>query len=533
MDPNSQPNPGSPEEIWIFNQLQAKLPLQFQRLFENPKKPRTIVVVPSLTLDQEELTKIEGAHHYEERMLCMLMLLRMPRTRVIYVTSQPVHSMVIDYFLHQLPGIPFSHARSRLELLSCHDASPAPLTLKILRRPRLLQRIRERIIDVDSSHLSAFNVTHLERTLAVRLGIPIYGCDPELGWLGEKSGCRKVFREAGVQLPRGFEDLRDEGDIFDALTDLKTTNPKLRRAVVKLNEGFSGEGNALLSFEGCPEKDGVRAWIAENLPKRLRFEAKTETWPAFRRKFEQMRGIVEEFIEGKGKTSPSVQCRIDPAGNPHIISTHDQVLGGPTGQIFLGCNFPAHDDYRLQIQEAGMDIARVLCNYRVLGRFGIDFICVPKPDGSWESYAIEINLRKGGTTHPFMMLQFLTHGEFDEETGLYRSPSGQPRYYVASDNLSNARYQGLTPRDLIDIAVLYDLHFNGANQQGVIFHLIGALSEFGKLGVMCIGDSHDNARQLYEETVEDLDFEAERQDHLRGETRRFDGRRFTAAAGEG
>ena len=139
----------------------------------------------------------------------------------------------------------------------------------------------------------------------------------------------------------------------------------------------------------------------------------------------------------------------------------------------------------------------------VLGRFSIDFISVKEGD-AWKHYAIEINLRKGGTTHPFMMLQFLTDGEYDPETGLYLTPTGQPRYYYASDNLQHENYQGLTPDDLIDISVYHDLHFHSASQEGVMFHLIGALSEFGKLGVVCIGDSLDAAKALYKHTVEVL-----------------------------
>jgi hypothetical protein len=42
----------------------------------------------------------------------------------------------------------------------------------------------------------------------------------------------------------------------------------------------------------------------------------------------------------------------------------------------------------------------------------------------------------------------------------------------------------LTPDDLIDIAVMNGLHFHSATQEGVAFHLLGALSEFGKLGLL-------------------------------------------------
>ncbi len=91
------------------------------------------------------MTRITGAHHYEERLLCLLLLLRFPRTRVIFVTSMPIAEPIVDYYLHLLPGIPGQHARKRLELLSCYDRSEAPLTAKILARPRLIRRIKESI----------------------------------------------------------------------------------------------------------------------------------------------------------------------------------------------------------------------------------------------------------------------------------------------------------------------------------------------------------------------------------------------------
>jgi hypothetical protein len=153
-----------------------------------------------------------------------------------------------------------------------------------------------------------------------------------------------------------------------------------------------------------------------------------------------------------------------------------------------------------------MKIAQELRQRGVLGRFAIDFVSVQRGE-EWDHYAIEINLRKGGTTHPFLMLQFLTDGYFDMETGLFFTPDGRPTYYYASDNLSSKEYKGLLPEDLIDIAVYHNLHFHGPSQRGVVFHLIGALSEFGKLGILCVGDSHDEARGLYRDAVEILDCE--------------------------
>lgn len=497
--------PGSPEEIAAFHGLQDRLADVFRRVTVDRRHPQTVVVVPSLSLDPEELAKVTGVHHYEERMLYMLMLLRRPRTRVVFVTSQQLDPIVVDYFLHLLTGVPSSHARERLILLHCSDASKQPLTAKVLARPRLIERIKAAMTPGVDAHLVCFNSSPLERTLAVQLGIPLYANDPALYSLGTKSGCRKIFRESGVLFPDGFEDLRDGTDIARALTALKERDPKMRRAVVKLNDGFSGEGNALFYFDGCEDRTGadLEQWVTDRLPN-LKFEAPGEHWERYHAKFKEMQGVVEAFVEGVEKRSPSSQNRVNAVGQPMPISTHDQVLGGPSGQVFLGATFPADDEYRMDVQAAGLRIAAALATKGVIGRFATDFVSV-KEDGVWKHHAIEVNLRKGGTTHPFLTLRFLTDGSYDPETGLFYSQSGRPKYYYASDSVQSDQYKGIGPSDLVDIAVEHELHFHSSTERGVVFHLIGALSEFGKLGMVCIGDNWQQARFLHRKTKDTLD----------------------------
>ncbi len=497
--------PATADELRRFAALQASFKATFRTLLDDRRAPRTVIIVPSLSLDQQVMAKVSGAHHYEERMLCLLLLLRLPETHVVYVTSTAIPDTIIDYYLHLLPGIPTAHARRRLHLVSCDDASPQPLTRKILARPRLVARLKRTIADTGSAHMTCFTVTEMERRLAVRLGVPIYGCDPSLLAGGTKRGSRRIFREAGIAAPAGFEDLAAAGDVARALCELKREKAQLRRAVVKLHEGFSGEGNAVFDYSNAPQGTALAAWIAARLPA-LAFEARGMTWALYEQKLLMMGAIVEEFIEGSGKQSPSVQLRVDPDGRLEAISTHDQLLGGPSGQIFLGCRFPADAAYRLDIQDMALRASRVLASKGVLGRFGIDFLSVPEGD-TWRHLAIEINLRKGGTTHPFLMLQLLTDGRYDAETGEFLTPSGRPRCYFATDNLESERYRGLTPDDLIDIAVGNDLHFHAATGEGVAFHLIGALSEFGKLGVVAIGETAQAADALYRKTVAVLDAE--------------------------
>jgi len=228
------------------------------------------------------------------------------------------------------------------------------------------------------------------------------------------------------------------------------------------------------------------------------------SYEVFLQKFEKDGGIVEAFLEGHEKTSPSVQCRINPLGRIEIVSTHDQMLGGESGQVFLGANFPADIAYATTLGEMGRKVAEALRDQGVLGRFSIDFISTKQPDGRWSHFAIEINLRKGGTTHPYLMLDFLTQGDYNAENGIYQMANGQPRYYFSSDNLHESVFRGLTPHDLIDIAMIHELRYDGSTQEGVVFHLIGALSQHGKLGVVCIGSTPERAQMFFNKTFNTL-----------------------------
>jgi hypothetical protein len=190
------------------------------------------------------------------------------------------------------------------------------------------------------------------------------------------------------------------------------------------------------------------------------------------------------------------------------ISSHDQILGGPSGQVFLGCRFPARDDYRLQVQELGARVGQVLASHGVVSRFGIDFLVHRDlPSQPWQVTALEINLRMGGTTHPYLALQFLTGGSLDPASGLFLSPSGHAKYYKATDNLFSPQYRGLLPEDLVDILTVNKLHYSHGTESGVLFHLIGALSEFGKLGLTAIANSPAQVDELYAHTLEVLDRE--------------------------
>jgi hypothetical protein len=491
-----------------FDQLQRKLVPLWKSIEAFNQDPQTIVVVPSMSIEAIGAGAVMQA--YEERFLFLLLLLRQPRARLIYVTSQTILPSIIDYYLALLPGVIPSHARQRLFLLSPLDGSVRPLSEKLLERPRLIERIRSLISDFDRVHLVPFNTTRREKELALRLGIPMYGADPKFFPLGTKSGCRKIFLEEDVTHPLGHENLASKGDVIEAITQMRAKKPSIKQVLVKLNEGVSGEGNAVVDLTGLPRPgDSNERTALEDRLKTMQFELKGITYDSYMRKLEERKGIVEERITGEEVRSPSVQLRVTPLGSVELLSTHDQLLGGPSGQSYLGCAFPADSDYASLITREAAKIGNRLAREGVIGRFALDFVVVRSSDGKWDSYAIEINLRKGGTTHPFLTLQFLTDGAYDPATAIFTAPSGQQKFFVASDHVESPHYRTLTPDDLFDIVVRHNLHFDQTRQTGVVFHMMSALGELGRTGLTAVGNSHEEAKATYTRAVAVLDQEAQ------------------------
>jgi hypothetical protein len=481
-----------------FDRLQERMRAVWE-IMRRSEEDESVVVIPSVGVDFSERNgSLQQA--YEERFLVLLLLLRQPRRRIIYVTSMPIAPTIVEYYLALLTEVIPSHARARMSLISVGDASPRPLSEKLLERPRLISVIRSLVPDPLRSHLVPYNTTTLERDLAVALGIPMFAADPRCFPLGTKSGGRKLFADVGVRHPLGSEDLRSIEDVAGALMRLRAARPDVTQALVKLNEGVSGEGNAVVDLRDLPGAGSARE--RDEITRRARemaFELPGTAFGSYAAKLAERGGVVEERISGAEVRSPSVQLTITPFGEVELLSTHDQLLGGPGGMSYLGCSFPADAAYATQISAEALRIGDRLAREGMLGRFAVDFVVVRSGDGSWTPYAIELNLRKGGTTHPFLTLQFLTNGRYHPATALFLTPGNRERHLVATDHLESSMLRGLTVDDLFDIVARHGLHFDPARQQGVVFHMISCLTELGRIGLTAVGDTPASANAMYHE----------------------------------
>lgn len=488
-----------------FRELQTQLRPEWGQATAAQGPAVDVLMVPSLSMDQSQMVLVTGAHHYEERQLFSLIRLRDPGVRMLYATSKPIAELVVDAVLELLPGVPTSHARRRLHLFDTDDASSRPLTAKLLERPALLARMAE-LLRPGRSFISCFVVSALEKELSERLQVPLLGTDPALGHWGSKAGSRELFARCGVPHPPGSALVHSLEDLVEATAELWEAHPELERVVVKLNEGFSGEGNAPLALAplelACRSARERRHCLAEAI------EQLAMPCANWRQQLGEQGALVEAWLEGgDALSSPSVQGTIHPGGGAspsvELLSTHEQMLGGASGQTYLGCRFPAEAAYRGDLLRHGQAVGEALAAEGALERYAVDFIA-RRFGERWDLQAIEVNLRQGGTTHPYMALSAITSGSLDLQSGVYHAANGTPLAYRATDNLQHPGLRGLLPVDLIDIVAEAGLHYDPAQLRGSVFHLLGCLSEFGKLGMTCIGRSPEEADAVYRATEAQL-----------------------------
>ena len=145
------------ERYRYFDDLQLTMPTVWESMrlgFDD----ESVVVVPSISIEGPSGRSGTIMQAMEERALFLLLLLRQPRLRMIYVTSQPVSEAIVQYYLGLLPGVIPSQARARLTLVPVGDASPESLSAKLLARPRLMREIRRH--DPQSGQKSPDPVQH-------------------------------------------------------------------------------------------------------------------------------------------------------------------------------------------------------------------------------------------------------------------------------------------------------------------------------------------------------------------------------------
>jgi len=478
-----------------FIALQARLPPSLEVQTPGSTIPHVSVAVPSFSLSDTVLTHyapLLGAleHRY---LLPALVLRHVPGGEYVLVTSSQPADEVLDYYARLADPDHPEDIRRRLHIAHVPDSGPHGVTTKLLNRPDLIDDLRTMIAGRPAV-IEPWNVTDDEAQLAMALGVPVNGTSPDLWPLGFKSRGRRLFREAGVPTPEGVEGVRDRAEVAGAIAAIRRARPQLDKVVVKQDNSAAGDGNLIVPTqrddrpipveqlrESC--LDGAPDWFADDL---------------------RSGGVVEELMVGTTVNSPSCQLDISPDGTVTVLSTHEQQLGGDNGQVYTGCSFPARPEYAGILAEHALAVGKQLAAAGALGRAGVDFLAV-LGQGRWRVYALEINLRRGGTTHPLTVLSELVPGRYDAPGGCWRADDGSTRDYHSSDRLQDEAWTGMSAAEAIAAIADAGIAFDHATGTGVVLHMMNGLQVDGRVGVTAIGVDEAQAGDLFDRTRAALD----------------------------
>ena len=473
-----------------FHELQEQLGASLRANAPGSTEPHVIVSLPSHSMPQRLLT--EHAAHLpalEHRgLLDGLQVGRTPGARVIVVTSVAPSSAVLDYYAHLARPDSPPDARQRVSCLVVPDDGARGIASKLLDRPELVEQLRRQVTG-GPALIEPWNVTSCEVAVALAIGAPVNGGPYELWPLGFKSDSRRLFREAGVPVPLGVEDVHDSAEVAAAVDAMRRMRPLLDRVVIKLDNSGAAHGNRVLST-----RDDTGHELA-TVELTARIDAVVPAW--FLSDLREG-GVVEELVVGPELTSPSAQVQIRPGGEVRVLSTHEQVLGGESGQVFTGSTFPADPSYAGALADHAGAVGRLLAGRGALGWLGVDFVARRDGDGRALA-AVDLNLRKGGTTHSFSALQHLVPGSYDSTNSQWVAEAdGSPRFYRSSDSVGGPRWLGMEAAHAITALAAAGLAFDHARGTGVVLHMFPSLDRDGTIGVIAIGRSAAEAQALYD-----------------------------------
>ena len=470
-----------------FEELQQGLGDVWAARRPGARTQHVLVVMPSFSV-QGQLLEHYGARFgsMEHRYLLLALAARDPRCEVVYLSSLDPGPGVLDYYTSLLPLAERAGFRSRVHVVTVGDRSWRPMAAKLLDAPSAVERVRS-VVGGRPAVLEVWNVTEHEQRAAVALGVPIDGTSCALRPLGFKSAGRHLFRALGVAMPVGCEDVHDLHDVARAVEAIRVQRPGVGRVVVKLDDSGAGDGNVTVAVRdehGRPlTGDGLLCALEQALSPSYLGELAAG-------------GVVEELVVGE-VSSPSAQVDIAPDGSVTVASTHEQVLGGPEGQVYAGCHFPARPAYAARLARTAVVVAERLAALGARGRVGIDFVA-RRHGRHWSLLALEVNLRNGGTTHPLAGLSALVDGGYDADRGCWLTRDGQQRCYSSTDNIVDPGWLGLDPARVVAAVRAAGIGFDPATGTGLVLQMLSGLAVDGRVGLTAIERTPAAAQRLAE-----------------------------------
>uniref|UniRef100_A0A8L0DTQ7 IQ motif containing H n=1 Tax=Oncorhynchus mykiss TaxID=8022 RepID=A0A8L0DTQ7_ONCMY len=532
---------------------------------------RTIIHIPSLGYSQLQRFSLKGFDVLQNIQMGRLCDVRDDNVEVIYVSPVRLGDDLSQYYTRLLalqqrgqgglqeatvdPGDGWgggarttqASCTKRFTILTPDALEDFPthnmcLSTLLKYSPRTLRRIRN-LIQGQQAYMVG-GVAHVDDlAVADELGVPLLGPEPAVARLySTKSGGRRIFTGAGVNVPPGQWDIYSLQQLHETLAKLMTNHMEVRRWLFKMDSEMGGRGTAYcdVSHLNCstwaqqeyshhsPER-WRKAWAQEpvlmkyleEVPEWLSHYAqpvKTScypTWACFLDTFLRQGGVVEGYPPSDSVTCLTVDLLLQPDGEVTVLSCGDQ-LHGPSELETAGSSVPQTSVCPDALHTLCLRVGHACLQRHIIGHVSMDLATFLDPRTlEQQVWAVDLDLSYSNQLAMTQLMLMMTGGSLDCRTSRLEVPLTKvnimphtPPQPIGSTLSVASRYAVLGSRllhtnlSMVHYSVFFQMckaqgiGFDIKEKQGTVFVLHDSC-ERNSLGMVTVGDDLQGALMTF------------------------------------
>ncbi|XP_053282408.1 IQ motif-containing protein H [Pleuronectes platessa] len=510
---------------------------------------RTIIHIPSLGYSQSQRLNLREFDTLQNIQINRLCEIRDKNVEVIYVCPRHLGEDILHYYTSLLvrDGATDGAENRTTEASSsvrpfiiltpeAVDYFPTRnmcLSTLLKYSPRTLKRIRH-LIQGKQAYIVG-GVAHVDDlAVADELGVPILGPEPAIAQLySTKSGRRRIFKGAEVDVPPGQGDIYTLNKLHEALAEIMTQNLGVQRWLFKVDSEHSGRGTAYcdvchLSCSSWALQEHRRhsvelrntKWIQESVLLRYSDEipewltryarpakaSRYPNWACFLKTFLRQGGVVEAYPPSDSVTCLTVDLLLEPGGEVTVLSCGDQLHGSCQLEA-VGCTVPQTSVHPETLHSICTRVGRACLQRCIVGHVSVDLATFLNHDTmEQEVWAIDLDLTYSDQLAMTQMLLMRTGGTLNCHTCCLEVPvrekycEDQPaatspvvnRYAVLGSHLFHSNLSMLYHNVFLMMCRAHGIRFNMKRKEGTVFALYDS-SERCRIGMITVSEDLQGA----------------------------------------
>ncbi|RQM21006.1 hypothetical protein B5M09_000173 [Aphanomyces astaci] len=472
-----------------------------------------------------------------------------PNVDIIYISPFELSPDIQRYQVRllQLGGI--TDPQTRIRMLHPENVDRFPehfsLTTLLLYSPHCLKKIK-RFVRGKNAYIVTGNVGPEDKRLAIALQIPLLGMDPDKALLyGTRSGGKRIFMAADVNIPMGAHDIYDEDELIQSLSKLIAADVDQNEWLVKIDADQSDTGIASINVQQMQSVAKVRAEKRDMKHMAAEYFQQPDVRDAV------LRSIFNELTESKVLSQVRANVFIEPSGGVHITSAHDLFMSPANKHLPQCALFPQtsvpYQAIRVRVDALGASLAIASSMFikGIIGYASIDYMSFADPKTlvgggrpRQRLWAMQVVPGLTNTAVSFVMFAFLSCSQFNPITGKChlqvaapppiaasatvapitqaqkavetilsaRPPNGAvvcgpERTYMVLDYIYHPNMATLHFSTFFNTCRLNGVSFDLQRAIGAAFILADSLTA-GVMGLMCIGENDKEAFRIARQAVE-------------------------------